>query len=110
MMSAHEPPELPPMVARPSGSWVSLTLYLGFDERQDFGLDELGIAAGHGVVFQAALAALRIAAAVADGDGDHDRDFVLGDQVVEHGEEQAVGAVGADDEGRGGAGTYCCGT
>ena len=87
-MSAQEPPELPPMVARPSGSWVSLTWASRLDAGKDFVFDELGVVAGHGVVLEAALAALRVAAAVADGDGDHDGHFVLGDEVVERGEEQ----------------------
>ena len=104
-MSAQEPPELPPMVARPSGSLVSLTLYLLFDQRQHFVLDELGVAAGHGVVFQAALAALGVAAAVADGDGDHDRDTLCSAMRLSRAvKSSAVGSVGADDEGRGGAG------
>ncbi len=71
------------MVARPLGSLVSLTLAFAFDEREDFGLDELGVAAGHGVVFEAAFAALGVAAAVADGDGDHDGHFVLGDETIQ---------------------------
>jgi hypothetical protein len=61
---------------------------LGFDEGEDFVLDPLGVAAGHGVVLEAALGALRVAAAVADGDGDLDGDFVRGDEVVEDGEEE----------------------
>ena len=97
-MRAQDPPELPPMVARPSGSWVSLTWASVSTQGKDFGFDELGIVAGHGVVLEAALAALRVAAAVADGDGDHDGQFVLGDEAVERGEEHAVGAVGAHDE------------
>ncbi len=36
---------------------------VGFDQGEDFVLDELGIAGGEGVVFQAALAALRVATA-----------------------------------------------
>ena len=77
---------------------------LGFDEGEDFCFDELGVAGGEGVVFEASLRALRVAAAVLDGDGDHDGDFVLGDEVVEDGEEEVVGAVGSDDEGGDGAG------
>ena len=76
-MSAQEPPELPPMVARPSGSLVSLTWTVFSTSGSTSCLDELGVAAGHGVVLQAALAALRVAAAVADGDGDHDGDAML---------------------------------
>src|SRR5580704_1982255 len=68
------------------------------DARQDFGLDELGVFAGHGVVFEAALAALGIAAAVADGDGDHHRDFMFSDQAIERGKEHMVGSIGANDE------------
>src|SRR5205807_2675851 len=65
---------------------------------------EFGVGAGHGVVFESALAALGVSAAVADGDGDHHRHAVLCDEVVERDKERAVGAVGADDEGRGGGG------
>ena len=42
--------------------------------------------------------------AVADGDGDHHRHFVLGDQIVQRGEQGPVGSVRPDDEGRGRAG------
>jgi len=35
--------------------------------------------AGHGVVLEAALGTLGVAAAVLDGDGDHDGDFVRDD-------------------------------
>ena len=48
-----------------------LDVGLGFDEGEDFVLDELGVAAGQGVVLEAALGALGVAAAVLDGDGDH---------------------------------------
>ncbi len=81
-----------------------LDVVLLFDAGEDFVLDEVGVTAGHGVVFEAALAALRVAAAVADGDGDHDGETVLRDEVVEGGEEGGVGAIGSDDEGCNGAG------
>ena len=80
-----------------------------FDQRQHFVFDELGVLAGHGVVLETALAALGVAAAVADGDGDHDRQFVLGDHAVERSEQHAIGAVGAYDERRGCAGHVCLG-
>ncbi len=70
----------------------------GFDEGQNFVLDELGVLAGHGVVLESALAALRVAAAVAYGDGDHRGQFVFGDKAVEGGEEHVVSAIGTDDE------------
>ena len=85
------------------GIVCELYVALLFDEGQDFVLDELGILAGHGVVFEAALAALRVAPAVADGDGDHHRQLVLGYQSIERREEHVVGAVGANDERRNGA-------
>jgi hypothetical protein len=77
---------------------------LRFDQGEDFVLYELGVVGGEGVVFEAALGALGVAAAVGDGDGDHGGEFVGGDEVVEDGEEEVVGAVGADDEGGDGAG------
>ena len=86
-----------------------LDVGFAFDAGQHFILDELGILAGHGVVFEAALAALRVAAAVADGDGDHRGQFVFGDEAVECGEEHVVGAVGANDERGFGAGYVCLG-
>ena len=43
MVNAATPPELPPIVARASGSLVSFTLYLLLDQRQHFRFDELGI-------------------------------------------------------------------
>ena len=77
---------------------------LRLDAGKDFVLDELGVVAGHGVVFEAALGALGVATAVGDGDGDEGGEFVLGDEVVEGGEKQGVGAIGTDEEGSGGSG------
>jgi len=68
-------------------------------ERQHFSLDELRIPARHGVVFQAAFAALRVPPAIAERNGDHHRYTVLGDQIIQGGEQPAVGSVRADDEG-----------
>src|SRR3954453_23655083 len=62
--------------------------------RQDLGLDVLGVVAVHVVVFLAALVALGVAAAVADGDEDDRRDPLLVDQVVED-RPVAVGLAGA---------------
>ena len=64
--------------------WIfgEFDVILLFDEGEDLGFDELDVAAGHGVVFEAALAALGVAAAVADGDGDHDGNAVLSDEVI----------------------------
>ena len=75
-----------------------------FYERQDFFLHPLRIEARHGVVFQAAFAALAVSAAVADGDGKHCGYLVLGDQVVQYRKQQSVGTVSAEDKGRGCAG------
>ena len=86
-----------------------LHVVLLLDQRQHFRLDELRVAARHRVVLQAALAALRVAAAVADRDGDHHRHALLRDQIVERREQQLVGAVGADDERRGRAGDVLLG-
>src|SRR5580698_6596890 len=86
------------------GVMGELDVGVGFDEGKDFILDPLGVETGHGVVFQAALAALGVSAAVGDGDGDYGGEFALGDEVVEDGEESAIGTVGADDEGSCGAG------
>ena len=82
------------------GVFGQLHVVLLLDERKHFFLDPLGVEAGHGVVFQAALAALGVAAAVAYGDGNHDGHAMLGDQVVEGREQQPVGAVRADEERR----------
>ena len=54
------------------------------NQRQHFRLDELGELSRHRVVFQAALAALGVAAAIADHDRNHHRQTVLGDHVVEN--------------------------
>ena len=78
--------------------FVSFDVILSFDAGQYFFLDKFCIRAGHGVILQAALATLGIAAAIADGDGDHRRHTMGCDQVVEYGEEVMVGPVGADDE------------
>ena len=104
MINAAEPPELPPIVARPSGSLVSFTLAFFLDQRQNLGFDELRIPRRHRVVLQPALAALRVAAAVANRDRHHRRDALLRDQIVEGGEQQLVRSVRADDERRGAAG------
>ena len=103
MMRAQEPPEEPPMVAAGVGVEPErATLHAGLDEGEDFFFDEFGVEAAHGVVFEAAAqGALGVAAAVADGDGDYGGEFVLGDEGVEGGEEEGVGAVGADVEGGG---------
>ena len=110
MISAADPPELPPIVARPSGSLVSLTLALLLDERQHFGLDELRVASRHRVVLEAALAALGVAAAVADRDRDHRRHALLRDQVVERCEQQRSGPSAPTMNGAAVPGTYCFGT
>ena len=78
-------------------------MILRLDERQHFTLDKLRILTRHGVVFQPAFAALRIASAIADGDGYHRRHASLGDQVIESRKQRPVRSIGADDEGRDGA-------
>ncbi len=97
-MSAHAAPGATARGRASLGIVRELDVRFGFDEGKNFVLDEFGIAARHGVVFEAALAALRVAGAVGDGDGDHDGKLVLGDESVESGEEHAVGAIGADDK------------
>ena len=84
----------------PFGILSELDVVCLLDERQHLCLHELRVSSRHRVVFQAALAALRVAAAVADGDGNHHRHAFLRDQIVEGGEQQLVGSVGADDEWR----------
>ena len=78
------------------------------DPRQHFGLDEGRVRAGHGVVFEAALATLRIAAAVVDEDGDHHREALLVNHVVENRGNRAhvfrARSILHDDERRSGAG------
>src|ERR1035441_6914373 len=71
---------------------------LRFDQRKDFVFDKLGIATGHGVVLEAALTALRIAGAVADGDCDLDGHLVLGDEIVENRKQGAIGTVRSEEE------------
>ena len=88
---------------------MSFTLALLFDEGQHFFLHELGVQARHGVVLQAALAALCVAAAVADGDGNHHGYTVLGDEIVQRREQGAVRSVGPDDERGNGAGNVLLG-
>src|SRR3954453_4958778 len=85
---------------RGAGVWIAREFYVAarFDEREHFGFDEFGVAAGHGIVFEAALAALGIASTVGDRNGDHRGYAVLGDERVERGEQIAVGAIGPDDE------------
>ena len=109
MTSAHEPPELPPIVARASGFWVNFTLACFLDEQEHVLLDELGVFAGHGVVFQTALAPLGVAAAVADADVNHHRHPVLGDQIVQGREHLPVDSVRPDDEWRDRAGNILFG-
>ena len=73
------------------------------DDRQHFAFDELGVAARHRVVLEAALAALGVAAAVADGDRNHRGHTFLSDQIVERREQELVRSIGSDDEGSSGA-------
>ena len=68
------------------------------DERQHFRLDELRVQARHRVVLEPALAALRVAAAVADGNRHHHRHAFLRNQIVERLEQQRIRSVSADDE------------
>jgi hypothetical protein len=69
MLSAAAPPELPHRRA-PSRVLVSFTLYC-FSTSGSTSVSTNSAYARHRVVFQPALAALRVAAAVADGDRDH---------------------------------------
>ena len=55
-----------------SGSWVNFTL-AAFSASGSTSFSTNSALAGHGVVFEAALAALGVAAAVADGDVNHHR-------------------------------------
>ncbi len=74
------------------------------DLRQHFLLDELGVEARHGVVLEAALAALRVAAARVDHDRDHRGHAFRGDQVVEDRRQERrvrAHAVLRDEERRG---------
>ena len=57
-----------------------LDMIARLDLREDFLLDKFRVAAGHGVVLEAALAALGVAGAVGDRDGDHDGYAMLGDE------------------------------
>jgi len=86
------------------GIVAELDVGLCFDKGKNLMFYELGVVGGHGVVFETAFAALRVASAVLDGDGDHGRQLVFGDEVVEDGEEEMVRAVGSYDEGRDAAG------
>ena len=85
------------MVARPSGSSVKITWYCSPPAAAPR-FDELRVARGHSVVFQPALAALGVAASVADRDGDHRGHSFLGDQIVQRREQQRIGSVRSDDE------------
>ena len=92
------------MVARPSGSLVSLTWASDSTQEQHFLLHELGIDAGHGVVLEAAFASLGVAAAVADGYGNHRRNSCSAIRLSSTVKSRAVGSVGANDERRDAAG------
>ena len=61
-----------------------LHLVILFNQREHFGLNEFREFSGHRVVFQAALAALGIAAAIGNHDGKHHGEAVLRDHVVEN--------------------------
>src|SRR5271169_6938903 len=80
------------------------------DERQHFVLHPLGIGAGDGVVFKAALAALRILSAGADSNCHHRRQTMLLYEIVEDREKLLLRkkagrtAIADDDERRLGAG------
>ena len=84
MVKAAAPPELPPIAARPSGFLVKMIRVIAGNPRQDFCFDELGVSAGNGVVFQAALAALGVAAAGVNHNGDQGGQAAGGDHVVKN--------------------------
>ena len=65
-MKAAAPLELMPIVARPSGFFVSLIFACFFSERQHFVLDELRIKPVDRVILEPALAPLRVLSAGAD--------------------------------------------
>ena len=88
MMGTQEPPELPPIVAMRVRIFRERDTAIFFPERQHFLLDELGVFTGHIVrIPKAALAALRVAAAVTDGNGDHHGNFFLRDQIIQSREQ-----------------------
>ena len=91
------------------GIFCELQVVLLLDQGQHFAFHKLRVSSRHRVVFEPALAALSVAAAVADGDRDHGRHPFLRNQIVQRRKQQRIGAVRADDEGRGGAG-HCLGT
>ena len=62
---------------------MNVTFAVFLRQRQHFVLDELGVLAGHGVVFEAPLARPEVAA-VGDEDAGHHRQALLGDEVVHH--------------------------
>ena len=82
---------------------------VGGDAGQDFMLDEVAVAAGDGVVFEAAFGALCVSAAILNGDGEDDGDAALCDEVIDGGEEEGVGSVLIDDEGSGVVGVVLAG-
>ena len=92
MISAHDAPELHPIVARPSGSFVSFTLHFFSTSGSTSVSTNSAYRPRHRVVLEPALAALRVAAAVADRDRDHRRHALLRDQVVERREQQSCPA------------------
>ncbi len=77
-----------------------LHVRVALHRRQHLVLDKLGILARHRVVLKAALAALRVAAAVLDRDRHNGRQLVLGDQSIQRREQQAVRAIRAHNKGR----------
>ena len=80
-----------------------------FHERKHLRLDKLRIQTGHRVVLEAPLAALGVAAAVADGNGNHHRHALLGDEIVKGREQGAVRPVGSHDKRRRRAGDILLG-
>ena len=91
------PPELDPIVARPSGSSVSLTFAVFSARGRTSVCTYSAYLPRHGVILQAALAAWPIAAAASNRDRNHHRNPLLRDQDIQRGE--ALFPVRTDEEG-----------
>ena len=111
MISAHEPPELPPIVARPSGSLVSFTLHsfstsgsTSVSTNSAYLPDMVSYSSPRWLPWASPLP-------LRNRDGDHRRHLVFGDEVIERLEQIADRAPSAPTmNGAAVPGTYCFGT
>ena len=105
MLSAQEPPELPPIVARPSGSLGQLHVVSGFSTSgTHFGLDDSAYRPDMVSYSRPRWLPCASPLPLAKGNGDHGGQRLSAIRLSRTVNKGRVGSVGSDDEGRRSAG------